>query len=205
MFRFLLVLALSLTACELPAQPLAPDPETGTVEVHRETVYYEVEGATPRSLLKNLALRGPSIEGERFFGLTEWEVNAEYRWRERATRCSMEDIVVRVVIKTHLPQWVPPAGTPAEVRTAWNRFVTALDAHEDGHRRFAEEAGEAIRWHLVSLHTPSCSQIKGEAQRAVVAILDEYDALNRAYDRETGHGRTQNAVWPPAHLLAGAR
>ncbi len=203
MLRFLLALLLCLGASDAQAQPRESDPDIGTVQLHNETVYYDVEGRTPYTLLEHLTEHGPVVNGKRFFGLTEWEVNAEYRWKEHTTRCSIEDLTVRVMVKTHLPQWHPPAGTPFETRTAWDRFVRALDEHEDGHRRFAEEAGEAIRWRLISLHTPTCDRIREEAQRVVVAVLDEYDAHNRAYDAETGHGRTQDAVWPPAHLVAG--
>lgn len=205
MLRSLLVVSLCLVVSDLRAQPRESDPDIGTVQVHNETVYYDVEGYTAHTLLAGLTEHGPVVNGKRFFGLTEWEVNAEYRWVEHATRCSIDDLTVRVSVKTHLPQWRAPVEASFDTRAAWTQFVTALDEHEGGHRRLAEEAGEAIRWRLISLHTPTCDRIRGEAQRAVVAVLDEYDAHNRTYDAETGHGRTQDAVWPPAHLIAGVR
>ncbi len=178
------------------------DSDAGSVEVHNETVYYEVEGDSAQGLLGALTRHGPRIGGEQFFGLTEWEVSAQYRWAERPAGCAVDDLTVRVSVKTHLPRWRGAGGASSGTRAAWARFVAALDHHEAGHRSLAEEAGDAIRERLVSLRVPTCERIKREAQREVLAVLNEYDARNRAYDHDTGHGRTQDAVWPPLHPLA---
>lgn len=195
--RFLPVLLALLPLCT-HAQ-LAPDPEVGVVETHVDLVYYDVQGETLQALAASLSERGPRQGGRRFFGLTEWEVNAEYRWVERPTGCGVEDIVVRVAITTHLPRRRSSGRAATRSDVAWERFVRDLDAHEAGHRTLAAEAGNAIRWQLVTLNRPTCQTMKREAERAIAEILNTYEARNRAYDRRTGHGRTQGAVWPPPH------
>lgn len=162
-----------------------------------EKVYYEVEGDTPRALAVQLGQLGPEARGKRFFGLTEWEVNAEYRWREQPNGCTINDLTVQVRVQTHLPRWQRPAHAPQELTGAWTRFVASLDRHEHGHRALAEEAAEAIRSKLASLRTATCARIEGRAHREVVTLLHEYERRNLAYDAATGHGRTQGAVWPP--------
>ncbi len=206
----LLVLFLASGATALSAQPLeaqppeAPGPGTGAVQVRSETTYYDVQGQTAEMLGRALAAHGPRIGGQGFFGLTEWEVSAEYRWAGRAAGCSVKDLTVHVAVQTRLPRWRAPADTPPDVRGAWERFVAALDLHERGHRRLAEEAADAIRDRLVALREPGCGRIQAAVQRTLAAVMSEYDAHNQAYDAETGHGRTQQAVWPQPALIAEA-
>jgi predicted secreted Zn-dependent protease len=169
----------------------------GVVRSHAEKVYYEVEGDTPHALAMQLDQRGPRARGQRFFGMTEWEVNAEYRWRERPNGCAIDELTVHVAVQTHLPRWRRPAHASSSLRGAWSRFLAALDGHEDGHRALAEEAAESIRRRLATLRTRTCRRIEAQAHREMLALLDEYERRNLAYDAETGHGRTQGAVWPP--------
>lgn len=191
-----LIALLLLVPLSVRAQ-LGPDPEVGRVETDVEIAYYEIVGTTLQDLTAALDARGPRQDGQRFFGLTEWEVNAEYRWVPHETGCAMEDIVVRVAVRTTMPRWRPRGQVHPRTRHAWERFVRDLDRHEEGHRALSTEAGEAIRWRLVSLHEPTCHTMKRAAERTVAEALGEYEARHRAYDHRTGHGRTQGAVWPP--------
>ena len=169
----------------------------GVVHSHTEKVYYDVEGDTPHALAVQLGQRGPQARGKRYFGMTEWKVNAEYRWRERPGGCSINDLTVRVEVQTHLPRWRRPAHASPSLRGAWSRFLLALDGHEEGHRVLAEEAAESIRRRLGALRTATCERIETRAEREMMALLNEYERRNLAYDMETGHGRVQGAVWPP--------
>ncbi len=205
MRRSLSLLLLALLGPGLHAQPLAPASDAGAVEVRSETVYYEVHGETAEALGAALAAHGPRIDGQGFFGLTEWEVSASYRWAARATGCAVDHLTVRVAVKTHLPRWHAPADASPAVVAAWHRFVAALDLHEQGHGHLAEEAAFAVRSQLAALRVPDCARMKGAVQRTVAAVMRAYDAHNRVYDAETGHGRTQHAVWPSPLLAAEAR
>ena len=174
-----------------------PSPEVGAVAFATEMVYYEVTGATVAELEASLRARSPSTGGERFYGVTEWEVNAEYRWTERATGCSVEDIEVRLIVQTHLPRWSPRVRVDPDLRRSWSAFMRHLEAHEAQHRALITATGEALRWQLVSLRTPTCETMETEANRAVAAVIREGQARNEAYDRATRHGVTEGAVWPP--------
>ena len=193
-------------------EPPGPEPvaatadlgtEAGAVEIHSETAYYDVEGRTAEALGRALAAHGPRIDGRGFFGLTEWEVSAVYQQVARAAGCVVGDLTVRMAVRTHLPRWRPPADAPPDVRASWERFVAALGRHERGHGHLAEEAAGVVRDRLAGLRAP-CGRLGLAVQREIVAVLGEYEAHNRAYDAETGHGRTQHAVWPQAPLVADA-
>lgn len=179
------------------AKAAAPsvEPKAGTVRTRTETVYYEVEGASRADLAAALQEHGPNLQGRRFFGMTEWEVSAGYRPIEGASGCAMDAITVEVAITTHLPRWDRSAPVPASLRGAWDRFLHALDRHEHGHRALAEDAAEAIRGRLLATTASTCDRLDLAAQRTMAAVMREYEARNLAYDAETGHGRTQGAVW----------
>lgn len=174
---------------------MASDP--GIVSLRIEKVYYDVEGETPDALAAQLVRYGPQVRGKRYFGLTEWAVDAEYRWVRRPTGCSINSLTVRAAVQTHLPRWGRSATASRELRGAWDRFLHALDWHEHGHRALAEEAAEVIRVRLGALRAPSCAHLEVQAHREVITVLNEYETYNNAYDVATDHGRSQGAVWPP--------
>lgn len=190
-----------LSLAPLSAQPRAmAEParsSAGTVSIRVEKLYYDVDGETPTALAAQLGEHGPEVSGEQYFGMTEWEVHAEYRWAKRPSGCRLAGLVVRASVQTHLPRWNRGDTAPASLSGAWGRFVHALEWHEDGHRALAEDAAEAIRGELVALRSPSCARLEAEAHRTVIAVLNEYERYNVEYDAATDHGRTQGAIWPP--------
>lgn len=180
-----------------PAVPSPPSPRTGTVAAHAETVYYEIEGLSRAEITASLRAHGPDVRGQRFFGLTEWEMSVGYRPAEVEAGCAIDDLKVHVSTETHLPRWPSNAVASPALSGAWDRFITALDHHEDGHRVLAEEAAETVRQRLLAVSAPTCDDLDGAARREMAAVMQEYEALQHAYDAETEHGRTQGAIWPP--------
>jgi len=191
--RFLLLLAALLA---VPASGVA-QPRADGVERHVETVYYVVEGETMEQLAQSLRSRGPVMNGEQFFGRTEWTVNAEYQWVERDTGCRIENPIVRVAITITMPRWDPKRGTPPELLQAWSRFIDALAEHEDGHRHLADEAARAVSWELATLRYPHCTNAEARTRKRVAEIMEDYNQRNRDYDARTRHGLHQGAAWPP--------
>ena len=197
MVRVAAVLVLLFLSSPASAQT---HPEIGRVEIAVEVLYYDVEGADASELSASLSERSPSIGAQRFYGLTEWEVNAEYRWVEHATGCTLEDVRIRLVIQTHLPRRPSRGGIDAQTRRDWDRFVRDLGAHESHHRDLIAAAGDAMRWKLVSLREAECRTMERAAQLALAASIEETKARNDDFDRQTQHGRTQGVIWPPEAL-----
>lgn len=173
----------------------ARDP--GAVSLRVEKVYYDVEGATSDALADELGRHGPQVSGERYFGLTEWEVEADYRWDRRPGECRIKHLRVRASVQTHLPRWHRAAVAPAPLSGAWTRFLAALDWHEHGHRILAEEAAESIRTRLAALRASNCSLVESDAYSEMYDVLNQYEQYNEEYDAATDHGRSQGATWPP--------
>jgi len=177
-----------------------PDPAgSETVQRRAETVYYDIEGRSWSDLAAALRERGPRAHGRQFFGLTEWEMSVEYRPIAGGAGCAVDDLNIEVSVTTHLPRWSRAAAAPTTLRRAWGRFVAALGQHEQGHRVLAERAAETASRRLRAASAPTCDRLDAEARSEVATVMGEYERRQLAYDAETGHGRTQGAVWPPAH------
>ena len=49
-----------------------------------------------------------------------------------------------------LPRWDPPAGVSPSLVTLWDRYLTALRFHEDGHYSIAIAAADEVRQTLAA-------------------------------------------------------
>lgn len=158
---------------------------------------YPVTGETASEIFESLVAGGPLDGDRRFFGMTEADMGLQYRTAPTDGSCALVDVRVTLDVVTTLPEWTPPRGVPAALRRDWARFFRALQRHEAEHEALAvrgvEKASEAVR----GLRGPSCAAVEAEARRRLQRIEIEIEASHRRYDEQTGHGRTEGAVWPP--------
>lgn len=210
MRSFIVLFLMALASPEEAPAPEIAAPEVaapaasaalGLLEERTETVYYDVHGQTPYALASSLAARGPKHGGERYFGMTEWTLRASYGRRTEAGACRLTDVAVHLDVEISLPRWnggpeAHPGHAEHPLRSDWDEFVEALDAHEHGHRALALEAADAVRAALVALERPTCRILWRDAEATMIAVMADYDERHRAYDLYTNHGYTQGVVWP---------
>ena len=157
---------------------------------------YELVGASEEVLLAGMRALGPKSEGSEYFGLTETQLAYRY-WKEEAEDgCHLEQIRIDLNVTITLPRWEASRVAPYELRRDWLRFDTALRRHEDGHRQISEQSAREVYHALRSLRTASCDGMDVAAQRTAERLRDVSEQRQANYDRQTGHGRTQGAVWP---------
>jgi predicted secreted Zn-dependent protease len=182
------------------AGPLAsPAGERGAIVRTRDaTETYPVTGGTAEALLRSLVDRGPSDGDRDYFGLTASGMQLRYRADARADDCALIDVEVTLDVTVTLPAWDAPAEAPPRLRRDWRRFLQALERHEDGHRERAHRGADKVRRAIEGLRRPSCAQAEAEARHRLRRLETEIEGGHRLYDEETGHGRTQGAVWPLA-------
>ena len=171
----------------------APSPPVRT-RVEERT--YAVTGARADEILASMAAAAPRTDGETFFGLTVTELSFRYVHRAEADSCRLHDVQVTLDVSVALPAWTPAPDAPYALRRDWARFDGSLRRHEDHHRVLAERGAERIRAEMDGLAAPTCAGVDAEARRRAERLRIETDAAHRRYDDETGHGRTQGAVWP---------
>src|SRR5687768_11308728 len=164
---------------------------SGTTSV----VYYDVRGRTLNELHADMRNKGPKIDGNSFVG----ETRAPMRWRWRtessgAGICSIRDVTVYLNAQITLPRWTPPADAEPGLVSEWNRFLSALEAHEAGHKDISAKAGKTIVDRLRGLSAP-CSMLGTRANDLARDIFNRAHEEQRAYDATTRHGLTQGTAF----------
>lgn len=174
----------------------APRPSTSGVRtsVARET--YPVRGATADEILRSMAAQAPRTNGDVFFGLTSAEIGLRFRPVPIEGGCILNDVEIDLALTIMLPEWTSPAQADHTLSRDWGRFRRALAGHEDQHREIAVSGAERMVRTLDGLRRESCELVQEEAQQRVQRLEIEIEASQRRYDSETGHGRTEGAVWP---------
>ena len=167
------------------------------VERKLEQRRYTVTGSTPAEIYASLEANGPRGDGRTFYGLTEFSMG--YRYTAVAlgpsgNRCRAADVQVQIGITVTLPEWDKPRAADPDLTRAWRRFSRALERHEDGHVRLADEAAERLRLRLLALRTP-CDTL-GDRAKALADRLSAVSAEHHHdYDARTEHGVKEGAVW----------
>lgn len=199
-WRLLLcVSALLLSACATQAQ----EQETGIgpipvgMSVHPVDEYYLVFGSTAAELRQSMRQSGPASGGRRWDGYTRWNVRWSFRYAPEAGACRISEVRVEYSSTIIMPRWRPPPNASAMLRRDWDAYIRALRSHEEGHRNIGADAARQIVQRIRSVTAPTCALIAERANGVGRQTLDEYRVVQRQYDEETGHGRTQGATWPP--------
>lgn len=160
--------------------------------------YYDVFGTSSRELRKDLDLKRPSNRyGERFDGITRWQVNWSYDFSGDGKSCQVQ--VIKAVLKAsmELPRWVPSADTSQRLVSEWEQYSTALRQHEDGHYALAVEAAAELERRLAQRRgTSGCDALSRQVDKAADGVLGEYAIKQAEYDLLTDHGATQGALFP---------
>jgi len=185
-----------------PPKAVAPSdqPVISTVEpvegvtVDARTEPYDIEGGTRQALRVSLDRRRPEdADGVHFDAVTTWYVRWRFTYAPSGERCRMTSVRTGVEIRYALPRWRDPEAGGAGLRDRWQRYLAALRTHERGHGDLAVRAANAIQTTLAALHDPSCEALHRDADAAGQRILEQHRQRERAYDRETDHGRERGA------------
>ena len=81
------------------------------------------------------------------------------------------------------------------MKTAWQRYITALCQHEAGHAQFALNAAADMHKQIKALgDAPDCEGLKGRINGLCQSTLDDYRRREKEYDERTRHGVTRGAI-----------
>jgi predicted secreted Zn-dependent protease len=160
--------------------------------------YFSIEGDTSRELSAEIDAKGPvGDNGLRSDGYTRWFINWRFDMQSDATGCTASRIVVDLAVRMTLPRWQPPRSADPALVTRWNRYLSALRIHEDGHRFRAEAAAGDVRRALQRERgAADCRTLENRLNARANALLDELRTRQDAYDRETQSGRKQGVRRP---------
>jgi Bacterial protein of unknown function (DUF922) len=99
----------------------------------------------------------------------------------------LSSATVTVGIRMTMPQWIEYGSACQAEKDEWNRFVAALQAHEQGHVDLAVE-------HLSNIDDRLVGKSVHGAGIAWQRSLDALRSASDAYDRQTDHGRTRGTI-----------
>jgi predicted secreted Zn-dependent protease len=152
-------------------------------------VGYEVRGRSPMAIRESLNEGRPADNGQRFDGRTTFEYQTSWE-RDSNGRCDPAAVQVTATFVVTLPELKSRGVLDRDQRLAWDRYFSALIAHEHNHVRIAQGGLEQLRTYLRS--APSCEAMEAARQQIQTAMTE----AQRAYDERTGHGRSEGARYP---------
>lgn len=161
--------------------------------------YYPISGNTASDLRSQMNRSGPRdrVEGRTYDANTDWVVRWSYRYAMHHQQCVMQTVKTQVAITFTLPKWTTVRRAERSLLADWQRYMAALQLHEDGHKNHGVEAGHDIQQALSQLPpATSCADLERHVQTTARAIIQRYNQKDLDYDRVTRHGYTQGAVFP---------
>ena len=197
-------LILALGACASTKRNPVLDKYPIGVNGRTSVFYYDIHGSTIAELRADMRKLGPKIEGASFVGETRSPMR--WTWRTESTRsgsCSIRDVMVTINAQITLPRWTPPANADSSVVKEWNRFLTALEVHEAGHKDISAKAGKAIIDRLRNISSP-CALLGNRANDIARDIVTKQMQEQQAYDATTRHGLTQGTAFGMGPYLVKA-
>jgi predicted secreted Zn-dependent protease len=174
--------------------------QSSKVKIYVENKYYPVSGETFQAISQSMDKNSPIIDkGKKYRGYTHWHVKAHYYYNSLVNTCHIDPQRISVVtdIQFILPQWQDQAKANAQVTAQWQKYYQALQLHENGHKNHGLQAANLILQRLLTFSAySSCQELEQAANHAIHEIIDRYAQADVDYDRRTGHGKTQGAVFP---------
>jgi predicted secreted Zn-dependent protease len=186
--RWLAGLAIASAAPSAPAE----------VRHTAERTYYDVVGDSAEALRTQIqALRPRGEDGGRYDAYTRWKLEWRYLYREQRDGCRRTSFRTHLTTTIHLPRWQAPPDAAPDLRQRWEAYVAALDRHERHHEALAIEAADALERRVGAIdRAADCKTLEAEVNAAGEAVIEDYRARQRAYDVETGHGRSEGVRFP---------
>jgi len=192
--RFIILLVVAADVGAAPRMEARPD---SALRAARQlpnvirTYYYDVRGVTGEALLASMRANRPFTQ----HASTDWRVEWNYDCLVEAGEYILRSFNVRVRIRFTLPDWVDSERADKALQEEWKRYYGALQLHESGHAGFGIAAGKEMlrRVNSREWRASDRKELKARIDDECDKTLQEFRALEAAYDKQTDHGRTQGA------------
>jgi predicted secreted Zn-dependent protease len=145
---------------------------------------YAISGQTGADLYASIGEKGPLLGQNRVIAHTRFKLTWRRDYQTRGKDCVLASAIPKLTIITTLPR--PQSPLPPSVRTAWDRFIDGVRAHEAVHGQYVRDLVaeiEAATIGLVQPDDPACKAIRLEMNRRLGAISDRRRDRDRDFDR----------------------
>jgi len=155
--------------------------------------YYDIGGSTKQELRDQLRKVGPHRGGETV-AYTEQNISYNYQTGGMGA-CGVVSYQVTMAIVYHMPRWQQAANSSSPLAQEWNKFVQALQIHEDGHAQNARDTAQAVDKAIAAIPAFSdCRRTKSAVVVAAQKAISQCDRLDTEYDQKTMHGIKQGST-----------
>lgn len=181
----------------IPSSGTASARQAGTLDeippglrVYERTRTYEVTGSKPRHVVDQMNTLGPiNWAGTHWSGSTEWQVSWTFFTNPVEEGCTLRTVRATLDVTFLYPRW---SDVPPRYVKRWNRFLAALEVHEEGHKQAGLRAARDVLTHLSAMPmAETCEAIQTRANANANYILEQAIKRDRLYDKQTRHGVTQ--------------
>jgi predicted secreted Zn-dependent protease len=158
-----------------------------------EYTYYIANADPSQSLLSILNSSTPiRIDGKLFHGYTYWHLKWYFRWSEKPDgSCKVSSVMTELTCNIQLPKLL---GATSKQRDQFDKYLSALRAHELGHCQIGNRAAATIDRKILSLPEMSnCNDLGVAGNNIGNQTLREYKEKAKQYDEKTEYGRSQGA------------
>lgn len=159
---------------------------------------YAFSATSEEAIGQALERLGPESGDRTFHGrhFSRWR----YRYalaRNEEGGCTIDTVRIRLRSVIVMPRLRNVGRVGPELRTRWRRYTEALRRHEEGHRHIARQAMDRMWEDFMAVPPGPCDGFGAVLESIQSDAGDRLDRAQAAYDRETDHGRTEGATWPP--------
>jgi len=159
------------TGAALPVIPVVE------VETRQSTEHYPIAGMDSAALFASIRRNGPR-DGTTFAsGLTQFEVSRTLRTVQAGSGCALDGLTIHNDIVVTLPR-AEVEPRPADLQSKVERFVAAVDTHEERHVSIRRQYMQVLVPELRQIEpAASCEALQMEVARVIegVIVLDERD------------------------------
>ena len=131
-----------------------------------------------------------------YHAYTQWFVRYNYTRELQNGRCGVTEVKTSMTGDVLMPRWSNRRGASPDLVARWERYETALRAHEEGHLDTGRELADVLVGELKNVPPRSdCGALDAAVRARFDELLRTYQEKDKDYDRTTGHGRTQGATF----------
>jgi predicted secreted Zn-dependent protease len=110
--------------------------------------------------------------------------------------CKVNKIATKLDLKVRMPRWNAPASADPKLVAGWNRYVGALEVHENGHLQHGRDMEANFKRAAMAISAANCGDVERQLRQRFDAMIKDASALDVQYDAQTRHGATQGAHYP---------
>lgn len=181
-----------------PSQLSLASAPAGLHQVIEPTHWYRIYGYTPAEVEQQTAHCAPASGGDAgFAGETDYRLNWYYNYADNGSgACTLSNLKVGLHVQVALPLWQASSHDATGLASAWQRFISGLNTHEQGHVSLDQHYAATLLQDLQALPPSNCATIEQTVNATANRDVAALNSANDAYDARTNHGASQGAIMP---------